>query len=58
MEGGTLYHSDRWGTRNTATGDYYEGQPYNYFNYTGDNPKYNEHMTAIDSRALWERYVR
>ena len=58
MEGGTMYHSDRWGTRNTASGDYYEGQPYNYFNYTGDNPKYNEGMTAIDSRALWERYVR
>ena len=56
MEGGTIYHSDQWGTKNTATGEYYEGQPFNYFNYTGKNPKYNEQMEEINSRALYEKY--
>jgi hypothetical protein len=56
MEGGTIYHSDRWGTQNTATGEYYGGQPYNYFNYTGKNPKYNEQMEEINNRALYEKY--
>jgi hypothetical protein len=56
MEGGSIYHSDRWGTKNTATGEYYEGQPFNYFNYTGKNPKYNEQMEEINNRALYEKY--
>jgi hypothetical protein len=56
MEGGTIYHSDRWGTKNTATGGYYEGQPFNYFNYTGKNPKHNEQMEEINNRALYEKY--
>jgi hypothetical protein len=56
MEGGTVYHSDQWGTKNTATGDYYEGQSYNYFNFSGENPKYNEQMQEINSRALYEKY--
>jgi hypothetical protein len=56
MEGGTIYHSDRWGTKNIATGEYYEGQPFNYFNYTGKNPKYNEQMEEINSRGLYEKY--
>ncbi|MGZ6220173.1 MAG: hypothetical protein ACXWMV_09275 [Syntrophales bacterium] len=58
MEGGTVYQSDRWGTKNTATGDYYEGQPYNYFNFSGKNPKYNEQMQEINSRELFERYKK
>jgi hypothetical protein len=58
MEGGTVYHSDRWGTKNTTTGEYYEGQAYNYFNFTGKNPKYTEQMTAIDSRALYEANIK
>ena len=58
MEGGTVYHSDRWGTKNTTTGEYYEGQAYNYFNFTGKNPKYNEQMTPIDSRALYEAHIK
>ncbi len=58
MEGGTVYHSDAWGTKNTTTGEYWEGQPYDYVNYTGRNPKYNEDMTPVNSRELWERYVR
>lgn len=58
MEGGTIYHSDRWGTQNTATGEYYQGQAYNYFNFTGRNPKYNEQMQEINSRELFERHMK
>jgi hypothetical protein len=56
MEGGTVYHSERWGTKNITTGDNYEGQPYNYFNFTGKNPKYNEQMQEINTRELFEKY--
>lgn len=56
MEGGTVYRTDNWGTRNTATGESWEGQPYDYVHFKGRNPKYNEQMTPIDSRALWERH--
>jgi hypothetical protein len=58
MEGGTVYHTDSWGTKNSATGEYYEGQPYDYVHFKGKNPKYSEEMTPIDSRALWERRIR
>jgi hypothetical protein len=58
MEGGTVYHTDNWGTRNTATGETWEGQPYDYVRFSGRNPKYNEDMTPIDSRELWERHRR
>ena len=57
MEGGTVYHTDSWGTRNTTTGESWEGKPYDYVNFDGRNPKHNEDMTPIDSRALWERHV-
>lgn len=55
MEGGTVYHTDSWGTRNTATGEYFEGQPYNYVNFEGQNPKYNEQMTEINNRQLYDQ---
>lgn len=58
VEGGTIYHTDSWGTKNTATGEYWEGQPYDSVHFKGDNPKYKEQMTAIDSRELWEKYIR
>ena len=58
MEGGTVYHSDSWGTKNTTTGQYWEGQPFDYVHFTGQNPNYNEGMTPINSRELWERHVR
>ncbi len=31
---------------------------YDYVNFTGRNPRYNEDMTPINSRELWERHVR
>jgi hypothetical protein len=58
LEGGTVYHTDTWGTRNTTTGETWEGQPYDYVRFTGSNPKHNEVMTPIDSRELWERHIR
>ena len=58
MEGGTVYHTDSWGTKNTTTGESWEGGPFNYVNFRGRNPKYNEDMTPINSRALWERHIR
>jgi hypothetical protein len=58
-EGGTVYHTDTWGTKNTATGEFWGDQPYDYVNFTGDNPKHpSEEMSPVDTRELWERYVR
>ena len=57
MEGGAVYHADSWGTQNTFTGERWDGSPFNYVNFEGQNPKYNEGMTPIDSRALWERHI-
>lgn len=58
VEGGAIYHSDSWGTENKVTGEFWEGRPYDYVHFTGKNPKYREQMTPVDSRALWEKYVR
>jgi hypothetical protein len=58
MEGGTVYRTDNWGTKNTTTGEYWEGKAYDYYHYQGKNPKYNEQMQAVDSRALWERHIQ
>jgi len=58
MEGGTVYRSDSWGTKNTTTGETWEGRPYDYVHFEGKNPKYNEQMQPVDSRALWERHIR
>jgi len=56
MEGGTVYHTDSWGAKNTTTGEYWNGQPYNYVNFDGRNPKHNEDMVPITNRQQWERY--
>lgn len=58
LEGGTVYHTDNWGTKNTGTGEHWEGQPFDYVHFTGENPKYREQMTPIDSRQLWEEHIR
>lgn len=49
------------GTENTWTGEYWkagEGRPYDYVNFEGKNPKYNETMQEINTRQLWERHVQ
>jgi hypothetical protein len=52
LEGGKVYATDSWGTRDTVTGDYYEGRPYNWTNFEGENPRYNESMRQISSYEL------
>lgn len=52
IEGGKVYATDSWGTRDTYTGDYYEGRGYKYTNFEGDNPRYNESMREISSYEL------
>ncbi len=53
-EGGVLYKSDHWGlTREGQTVG--EGREFNYYNYKGQNPRYNETMTPVDiSREVYE----
>lgn len=58
MEGGAVYHTDSWGTRNTFTGEQWDGSPFNYVNFEGGNPKYNEQMTPINDRRLFEQVFR
>lgn len=58
LEGGTIYHTDSWGTLNTDTGTYHQGTAYDYVHFQGENPRYLEMMTPIDSRDLWERFIR
>ena len=42
----------------SETGDTWEGKPYDYVHFEGKNPRYNEQMQPVDSRALWERHIR
>jgi hypothetical protein len=58
VEGGAVYHTDSWGTKNTVTGETWEGAPFDQLHFEGKNPKYHELMQPVDSRALWERYAR
>jgi len=58
LEGGTVYHTDSWGTKNTTTGEYWEGKAYDHVRFKGENPKYREQMQAVDSRELWERHIK
>jgi hypothetical protein len=57
MEGGSVYHTDSWGTLNTDNGNYYSGKAYDYVHFNGGNPIYNESMTPINSRDLWEKHI-
>jgi hypothetical protein len=53
-EGGALYKSDHWGLRREGE-TVIEGQDFNYYNYKGQNPRYNETMTPVDiSREVYE----
>jgi len=55
-EGGTLYRSDRWGLENETSGERWDGQPFNYYNFTGGGGYGG--LTEINRRDLYERYVR
>ncbi len=52
LEGGKVYATDPWGTRDTVTGDYYEGGRYNWTNFQGENPRWPENMREISSYEL------
>lgn len=58
VEGGTVYHSDAWGTKNTYTGESWEGAPFDSAHFDGTNPKHDEALVAVDSRELYERMRR
>jgi len=53
LEGGKVYHSDPHGTRDTQTGDYYEGGGYTWTHFDGQNPRHSsEGMREISSYEL------
>ncbi|MDH3382662.1 MAG: hypothetical protein OEM42_01230 [Deltaproteobacteria bacterium] len=53
-EGGALYKSDHWGLSREGE-RVIEGQDFNYYNYKGKNPRYNEMMTPVDiSRDVYD----
>ena len=53
LEGGKVYQTDPWGTRDTSTGARYDGTPYNYIHFEGQNPVHpSEHMREISSYEL------
>jgi hypothetical protein len=53
LEGGKVYQVDNWGTKDTVTGDYHEGKPYNWINFEGQNPRYpSENMREVSSYEL------
>jgi hypothetical protein len=53
LEGGKVYSTDNWGTRDTSTGDYYEGNGYKWTDFEGKNPSYpSENMHEISSYEL------
>lgn len=58
VEGGTVYHSDAWGTQNTYTGESWEGAPFDSAHFDGTSPKHDESLVAVDSRELYERMRR
>ena len=53
LEGGRVYATDPGGTQDTVTGQYYEGRPYNWVNFEGQNPKHpSETMREVTSYEL------
>lgn len=53
LEGGKVFATDPGGTQDTVTGQYYEGRPYNWVNFEGQNPKHpSETMREVTSDEL------
>jgi hypothetical protein len=53
LEGGKVYQTDPWGTRDTSSGTRYDGAPYSYIHFEGQNPAHpSEHMREISSYEL------
>jgi hypothetical protein len=48
-----VYATDPWGTEDTQTQQRLEGAPYDYINFTGQNPNYpSEQMREVTSYDL------
>lgn len=53
LEGGKVYATDSGGTQDTLTGQYYEGRPYNWVNFEGQNPRHpSETMREVTSAEI------
>jgi hypothetical protein len=53
LEGGKVYHTDTHGTKDTRTGDYYEGGGYIWTHFEGQNPRHaSEGMREVSSYEL------
>ena len=53
LEGGKVYKTDTWGTKDTGTGDYYDGRAYGWTNFEGQNPRHSsETMREVSSYEL------
>lgn len=53
LEGGKVYHTDPWGTKDTVTGDYYEDGGYTWTRFEGANPRHpSESMREVSSYEL------
>jgi len=53
LEGGKVYHADPSGTRDTRTGDYYEGGGFTWTEFEGRNPRFpSESMREVSSYEL------
>jgi hypothetical protein len=55
-EGGALYKTDAWGAQNETTGQRWDGQPFNYYNFRGGGGYGG--LTEVNRRDLYDRYVR
>ena len=56
VEGGTVWHTDAWGTRNTYTGQSWEGAPFDYYHFKGETT--GGDLVPIDNRELYERVFK
>jgi hypothetical protein len=53
LEGGKVYQTDSGGTLDPVTGQYYDGRPYNWVNFEGQNPRHpSETMREVTSYEL------
>lgn len=59
VESGKVYDTDSAGTKDTWTGDRWEGPPHDHVHSIGRNPRYrDEIMTVIDTFELYDRHKR
>jgi hypothetical protein len=56
VEGGAVWHTDAWGTKNTSTGQSWEGAPFDYYHYQGATT--GGDLVPIDNREIYERVFK